>query len=44
MFAVTVAASARGDGALLIAPDLTGGGGSIEIESIRATIVEPDAG
>jgi hypothetical protein len=44
MFAVTVGTSARGDGALLIAPDLTGGGGAVEIENIRATIVEPDAG
>jgi hypothetical protein len=44
MFAVTVGASVRGDGALLIAPDLTGGGGAVEIENIRATIVEPDAG
>jgi hypothetical protein len=44
MFAVSVAANAKDDGALLIAPDLTGGGGAVEIESIRATIVEPDAG
>jgi hypothetical protein len=44
MFAVSVSASATGDGALLIAPDLAGGGGSVEIESIRATIVQPDAG
>lgn len=44
MFAVTLSASATGDGALLIAPDLTGAGGAVEIETIRATIVEPDAG
>jgi outer membrane biosynthesis protein TonB len=44
MFAVNVAASAKADGALLIAPDLTGGGGTVEIENIRATIVVPDAG
>jgi hypothetical protein len=44
MFAVTVADSAIGDNALLIAADLTGAGGSVEIESIRATIVKPDAG
>lgn len=44
MFAVDVSASARGDGSLLIAPDLTSSGGAVEIEGIRATIVEPDAG
>jgi hypothetical protein len=44
MFAVNVANQASGDGALLIAPDLSGGGGTVEIETIRATIVQPDAG
>ena len=44
MFAVSVSNSASGDAALLIAPDLTGGGGAVEIENIRATIVLPDAG
>ena len=44
MFAVSVSKSASGDAALLIAPDLTGGGGAVEIENIRATIVKPDAG
>ena len=43
MFAVLVSVAARGDGALLIAPDLTGVGSSVEIETIRATIVKPDA-
>ena len=44
MFVVTLSRSATGDGALLFAPDLTGDGGAVEIENIRATIVEPDAG
>ncbi len=44
MFVVTVAATAKEEGSLLIAPDLTGSGGAVEIESIRATIVNPNAG
>jgi hypothetical protein len=44
MFVVIVAGTAKEEGSLLIAPDLTGSGGAVEIESIRATIVKPDAG
>jgi hypothetical protein len=44
MFAIAVSGAAKGDGALLIAPDLTGSGGALEIESIRATLVQQDAG
>lgn len=44
MFAVSVSASANGDAKLLIAPDLSAGGNAVEVESIRATIVNPDAG
>ncbi|MGL4406127.1 MAG: hypothetical protein ACRCT6_10230 [Notoacmeibacter sp.] len=39
MFAINVAASSDQEGALLIAPDLTNGGGQIEIENIRAMII-----
>ncbi len=44
MFAIAVAGAAKGDGILLIAPDLTGRGGALEIESIRATIVDANDG
>ena len=44
MFAVDMSASVSGDGVLQIAPDLAAGGGAIEFESIRASIVAPDAG
>lgn len=44
MFAVTVSPNPENEGALLIAPDLTGSGGIVEIETIRATFVEPTGG
>jgi hypothetical protein len=44
MFAIPFSSSPGAGAALFITPDLTGGGGIVEINSIRATEITPDQG